>query len=159
MKHSYTGIVAMDAQRAIGLRNGIPWHLPEDLKLFKRLTMGHPILMGRKTWESLGRPLPGRQNIVLTRESGYHAEGACIIHSISELENLELLHPEVMIIGGAQLYTTFLPLMDKLYVSELPGSHEADTYFPAFAQYFPHRKVLAEYEGFTSVLYEKKTDF
>ena len=155
MKHSYTGIVAMDAQRAIGLHNSIPWRLPEDLKLFKRLTMGHPILMGRKTWESLGRPLPGRQNIVLTRDASYIAEGAQVIHHLAELEQLELMHPEVMVIGGAQIYAALLPQMEKLYVSEVPGAHEADTFFPLFEQYFAHRQELAQYEGFTSVLYEK----
>lgn len=155
MKHSYTGIVAMDAQRAIGLSNSIPWHLPEDLKLFKRLTMGHPILMGRKTWESLGRPLPGRQNIVLTRDASYHAEGAHMIHHLAELEQLELMHPEIMVIGGAQIYEALLPQMAKLYVSEVHGEHKADTFFPPFEQYFAHKQELAQYEGFASVLYEK----
>ena len=79
MTLTYTGVVAMAADRAIGLNNTMPWRLPDDLKLFKRLTMGHPILMGRKTWESLGRPLPGRQNIVLTRSANYQAEGALVI--------------------------------------------------------------------------------
>ena len=76
MTPTFTGVVAMAADRAIGIRQSIPWRLPEDMKLFKRLTMGHPILMGRKTWESLGRPLPGRQNIVLTRDTSFTAEGA-----------------------------------------------------------------------------------
>lgn len=155
MNHSYTGIVAMDEKRAIGLRNGIPWRLPEDLKLFKRLTMGHPILMGRKTWESLGRPLPGRQNIVLTRDAAYQAEGAMVIHDIAELEGVELQDKEVMVIGGAQIYGAMLPLMEKLYVSEVHGAHEADTYFPPFEHVLPLRRELAQYEGFTSTLYER----
>lgn len=155
MKLSFTGIVAMDETRAIGLRNGIPWRLPEDLKLFKRLTMGHPILMGRKTWESLGRPLPGRQNIVLTRDKEYRAEGACIIHHLGELEEMELQDSEVMVIGGAQIYTALLPQMSKLYVSEVQGAHEADTFFPAFEQHLPRRRELERYDTFISVLYEK----
>lgn len=155
MKLSYTGIVAMDEEQAIGLRNGIPWRLPEDLKLFKSLTMGHPILMGRKTWESLGRPLPGRQNIVLTRDETYRAEEALIIHNVAELEHTELQDTEVMVIGGAQIYQELLPRMSKLYVSEVHGKHEADTYFPAFKQLFSRREELAEYTGFTSVLYSK----
>lgn len=155
MNICYTGVVAMDERRAIGLHNGLPWRLPEDLKLFKRLTMGHPILMGRKTWESLGRPLPGRQSIVLTRDTAYHAEGAQVIHHLAELEEPELLHPEVMVIGGAQVYAELLPRLSKLYVSRLPGTHEADTYFPPFEHYFSRRTELAHYEGFTSVLYEK----
>ena len=126
----------MDADRAIGLNNGIPWRVKEDLQLFKRITMGHPILMGRKTWESLGRPLPGRQNIVLTRNADYVAEGAVVITDIAQLETLELQDEEVMVIGGAQLYTRMLPLMQRLHVSEVACSHEADTWFPPFAHYF-----------------------
>ena len=145
----------MDSDRAIGLNNGIPWRLKEDLQLFKRITMGHPILMGRKTWESLGRPLPGRQNIVLTRNADYVAEGAVVITDIAQLETLELQDEEVMVIGGAQLYTRMLPLMQRLHVSEVAGSHEADTWFPEFAQHFSTRTPQQEYTGFAHVLYEK----
>ena len=145
----------MDADRAIGLHNGIPWRLKEDLQLFKRITMGHPILMGRKTWESLGRPLPGRQNIVLTRYADYVAEGAEVITDIAQLETLELQDEEVMVIGGAQLYARMLPLMQRLHVSEVAGSHEADTWFPEFAQHFSTRTPQQEYTGFAHVLYEK----
>ena len=145
----------MDADRAIGLNNGIPWRLKEDLQLFKRITMGHPILMGRKTWESLGRPLPGRQNIVLTRNADFEAEGAVVITDIAQLETLELQDEEVMVIGGAQLYTRMLPLMQRLHVSEVAGSHEADTWFPEFAQHFSTRTPQQEYTGFAHVLYEK----
>lgn len=155
MTISYIGIVAMDAQRAIGLCNGLPWRLPEDMKLFKKYTMGHPILMGRKTWESFGRPLPGRQNIVLTRDSTYRAEGAQVIHHIAELEDMELMHPEVMVIGGAQVYAALLPHMAKLYVSEVDGVHEADTFFPEFAECFSHKEVRERHDGFTLVLYER----
>ena len=90
MSITFTGVVAMAEDRAIGLNNTMPWRLPDDLKLFKRLTTGHPILMGRKTWESLGRPLPGRQNIVLTRSADFEAPGAVVIHDIEELKHLEL---------------------------------------------------------------------
>ena len=145
----------MDADRAIGLNNGIPWRLKEDLQLFKRITMGHPILMGRKTWESLGRPLPGRQNIVLTRNADYVADGAVVITDIAQLETLELQDEEVMVIGGAQLYARMLPLMQRLHVSEVAGSHEADTWFPEFAQHFSTRSPQQECTGFTHVLYEK----
>ncbi len=155
MSLSFTGVVAMDADRAIGLNNGIPWRLKEDLQLFKRITMGHPILMGRKTWESLGRPLPGRQNIVLTRNADYVAEGAEVITDIAQLETLELQDKEVMVIGGAQLYARMLPLMQRLHVSEVAGSHEADTWFPEFAQHFSTRTPQQEYTGFAHVLYEK----
>lgn len=156
MKPHYIGVVAMDAKRAIGLRNALPWRLPDDLKLFKSITMGHPILMGRKTWESLGHPLPGRQNIVLTHAPGYQAPGATVIHHPAELERLDLQHEEVMVIGGAQIYASLLPQMEKLYVSEVDGEHEADTFFPPFTELLPHRTELQRYEGFTSVIYGKK---
>lgn len=155
MKHRYTGIVAMDERRAIGLQNRIPWRLKEDLQLFKSITMGHPILMGRKTWESLGRPLPGRQNIVLTRDSAYHAEGAIVIHDLTDLENIELQDAEVMVIGGAQIYAALLPHLGKLYVSEVHGEHAADTFFPPFEHLFPRKTELARYADFSSVLYER----
>lgn len=150
-----TGVVAMAADRAIGIRQGIPWRLSEDMKLFKRLTMGHPILMGRKTWESLGRPLPGRQNIVLTRDASFRAEGAVVIHDVAELESLELQDKEVMVIGGAQIYELLLPNMVRLYVSEVQGEYEADTWFPPFAHYFTRRSVQEQFDGFDLVLYEK----
>ncbi len=155
MSPCFTGVVAMDAARGIGLNNGIPWRLKEDMLLFKRLTMGHPILMGRKTWESLGRPLPGRQNIVLTRNAAYVAEGAVVITDLAQLENMELQNPEIMVIGGAQLYAQMLPQMQRLHVSEVQGTHEVDTWFPEFAQYFTTRTPQQEFEGFTHVLYEK----
>lgn len=152
MNLRFTGVVAMAADRAIGLGGTMPWHLPGDLKLFKRLTMGHPILMGRKTWESLGRPLPGRQNIVLTRDADFRAEGATVIHDPAELQGMELMDEEVMVIGGAQIYALMLPQLSALHVSEVQGSYEADTYFPAFEHLLPQRTVQEAYEGFIHVL-------
>ncbi len=152
---SFTGVVAMASDRAIGLRQAIPWRLPEDMKLFRRLTTGHPILMGRRTWESLGRPLPGRQNIVLTRDLHYAAEGATVIHSLAELSKIELMDAEIMVIGGAEIYAHLLPQMERLHVSEVEGSFEADTYFPPFVHEFTQRRELEAYEGFTHVLYER----
>ncbi len=152
---SFTGVVAMAADRAMGVRQGIPWKLSEDMRLFKRLTMGHPILMGRRTWESLGRPLPGRQNLVLTHRPDYEAAGATVIHSLEELAGLELMDAEVMVIGGAEIYALLLPHMQKLHVSEVQGDYEADTFFPEFAHCFARRDVQAEYEGFTHVLWQK----
>ncbi len=155
MTPRFTGVVAMAADRAIGIDQSIPWRLPEDMKLFKRLTMGHPILMGRKTWESLGRPLPGRQNIVLTRDISYRAEGATVIPDLSALENLELTDSEVMVIGGAQIYAHLLPKMQKLYVSEVEGEYEADTWFPEFTHYFRRCTQVEQFDGFRLMLYEK----
>ena len=156
MTPTYTGVVAMAADRAIGLNNTMPWRLSEDHKLFKKLTMGHPILMGRKTWDSLRRPLPGRQNIVLTRASDFEAPGAIVIHDIAELETLELQDNEVMVIGGAQIYKLMLPYMQGIYVSEVAGEWAADTWFPEFKEQFPVRKELEEFEGFVSTLYTRK---
>lgn len=157
MTHRFTGVVAMAADRAIGLNGTMPWHLSEDLKLFKRLTMGHPVLMGRKTWDSLGKwkPLPGRQNIVLTRDASFAAEGATVIRDLSELDALELQDEEIMVIGGAQIYALMLPRMSALHVSEVQGSYEADTYFPEFAPQFARREVLEHLTGFDHVLYTK----
>lgn len=155
MMPTFTGVVAMAADRAIGLNNTMPWKLSEDLKLFKRLTLGHPILMGRKTWESLGRPLPGRQNIVLTRSADYVAPGATVIHDLEELRNMELQHQEVMVIGGAQIYELMLPHMQGIYVSEVAGEWQADTWFPEFRSQFPIRSELEHFEGFISVFYSK----
>ena len=97
---TYTGVVAMASGRGIGYRGALPWHLPDDLKTFKRITTGHPVLMGRKTYESIGRPLPGRQNIVLTRDPSWTAEGVDVIHSVEELKRLPLMDPEVMVKEG-----------------------------------------------------------
>ena len=155
MSLRFTGVVAMAADRAIGLNGTMPWHLSDDLKLFKRLTMGHPILMGRKTWESLGRPLPGRQNIVLTRDTAFAAEGATVIHDPAELEGMALQSDEVMVIGGAQIYALMLPQLSALHVSEVQGAFEADSYFPEFKSHFSRRSELEPYTGFTHVLYEK----
>ncbi len=156
MTVTLTGIVAMDEARAIGYRGGIPWRLSEDMKLFKRLTMGHPALMGRKTHESIGRLLPGRQNIVLTRDPAYGgAEGAVVIHDLAELERMELQDPEVMVIGGAQVYAMLLPKMQKLHVSHVHGRHEADTFFPPFEGQFGRVSAPEEYEGFTLRTYSR----
>ncbi len=146
----------MAADRAIGLDNSIPWRLPEDMRVFKRLTMGHPILMGRKTWETLGRPLPGRQNIVLTRDAAYAAEGAEVITSPEALQGMSLQDAEVMVIGGAQIYGMMLDKMQRLYVSEVKGEYAADTWFPPFADKFAKRTVVESFDGFDLVLYEKE---
>ncbi len=155
MKPYFTGVVAMAGNRAIGKEQRIPWRLPEDMRVFKRLTMGHPLLMGRKTWESLGRPLPGRQNIVMTRDTSYRADGAVVIRALDELNDLELQHEEVMVIGGAQIYALVLPRMQRLWVSAVQGEYEADTFFPAFEQQFPYCSLQKRFEGFDLFLYER----
>lgn len=152
---SFTGVVAMDPHRGIGLHGGLPWRLKEDLALFRRLTMGHTILMGRRTWESLPRPLPGRQNVVLTRNPHYRAEGALVLHSLDELANHPLMSREVMVIGGARLYTELLPQMQCLCVSEVHASYPADTYFPEFRHIFPVRREQERFPDFTFATYHQ----
>lgn len=138
----------MDPDRVIGRNGDLPWHLPGDLAFFQRTTSGHPIVMGRKTWESIGRPLPKRQNIVLTRDPAWRAEGVDVIHQTAGLDRLELLHPEVFIIGGAQVYELFLPLLDSLIVTHVRTRHPGDTWFPPFEERFPRSELLEEHPDF-----------
>lgn len=124
-------IVAMDRNRAIGRDGGIPWRLSADMQFFKSVTMGKPIIMGRKTWESLGRPLPGRHNIVITRNQAYQAEGATVTHSVEEALEAAAGDDEVMVIGGAAIYRLFLPLAQQLYLTRVDAEvSDADTWFP-----------------------------
>lgn len=123
-------IVAMGANRAIGKGNELLWHLPADFKHFKSVTMGKPILMGRKTYESIGKPLPGRKNIVITRDESFFAEGVVVVHSIDAALSEAKEHQEVMVIGGASFYQQMLPLVDRLYVTEVHQTFVADAFFP-----------------------------
>lgn len=124
-------IWAMGENQVIGINNSLPWHLPEDLKFFKRTTLGHPIAMGRKTLDSLGRLLPGRENIVITRNRDFSYEGCTVLHSEAELiEYANKKNEEIFVIGGAEIYKTFLPYADRLYVTRIHASFEGDTYFP-----------------------------
>jgi len=123
-------VVAMGARRVIGNRNALPWHLPADLAHFKAITMGKPILMGRRTHESIGRPLPGRTNIVITRNRDYTAEGCSVVHSLEEAMQTVAGSGEIMIIGGAELYRQALPQVDILYLTCVEGEFEGDTFFP-----------------------------
>lgn len=124
-----TLIAAMARNRAIGFDGGMPWHLPAELKHFKASTMGKPIVMGRKTWESIGRALPGRQNIVVTRKRAYQAEGCTVVPSFDQAMEAAV-GEEVMIIGGGQLYRQALPLADRMILTLVDCEPEADTWFP-----------------------------
>jgi dihydrofolate reductase len=126
-------IVALSANRVIGANQRLPWHLPADLKRFKALTWGKPILMGRKTHESIGRPLPGRHNIILTADPGYQAPGCAVAHSLYEAIALAGNAEELMVIGGATLYETLLPQATRLYLTLIDRDFDGDTYFPAYA--------------------------
>jgi len=122
-------IVAYDINRTIGSDQQIPWRLPADLKHFKKVTMSHPIIMGRKTHESIGRPLPGRRNIVLSRDKDYFVPGCEIVHSIDQA--LAAVNDEdAFVIGGGQIYRSFLPKVDKIYVTEVEADLDGDTTFP-----------------------------
>jgi len=126
-----TIIVARARNGTIGRDNTLPWRLPEDLTHFKRVTMGSPIVMGRKTWESLGRPLPGRRNIVVSRNPDLRAEGAEVVGSLIDAQRLCVGVEQVFLIGGAQLYEQALPSVDRLVVTEIDADVEGDTFFPA----------------------------
>ena len=126
-----TIIVARDRQGGIGRNNALPWHLPEDLQHFKSTTMGHPIIMGRKTFESIGRPLPGRRNLVVSRNPDWTHPGCERATSIEEAVMHCAASPEVFVIGGAQLYQQALPLADRLLITEVDVDAQADTFFEA----------------------------
>lgn len=155
-------IVAHDQQLVIGYNNQMPWHLPGDLRYFKEQTMGKPVVMGRKTFESIGRPLPGRRNIVITRNSSYSVEGIETVHSLEEALSLVGDVPEVMIIGGEEIFRLAMPLANRLYITQINHTFVGDTYFPAYEHDFyevsTQPKVLAD-EGFTFqyIVFERKT--
>jgi dihydrofolate reductase len=125
-------IAALARNRVIGIDNRLPWRLPEDLAHFKALTLGHPILMGRKTFESLGRPLPGRTNIVITRNADYRPEGCVVAASIPAALALCADADEVFFIGGAELYAQVIPLADRLYLTEVDIDAHGDACFPDY---------------------------
>jgi len=128
-----TIIAAMARNLAIGLKGEMPWHLPGELKHFKETTMGKPIVMGRKTWQSIGRPLPGRQNIVVTRNRTFKARGCDVAGSLHEAIRIAR-GEEVMLIGGGQLYELALPLSDRMILTLVDCDPEADTWFPEWRQ-------------------------
>ncbi len=125
-------IVAMDRNRVIGKGDALPWHISSDLKNFKKITMGKPIVMGRKTHESIGRPLPGRDNIILTRDKNYQVEGCTVLHSMEEIFEHCKDVKEVMITGGSEIYKLSLEQATNLYLTEVHTEIEGDTYFPEF---------------------------
>jgi dihydrofolate reductase len=125
-------IVAMAKNRVIGANGTIPWHLPEELKRFKTLTMGHHIIMGRKTWESIGRLLPGRETVIVTRQPGYSVPGAKVAHSLSDAIIASGDDKEIFVIGGAELFRESLTLADRMYLTIVDTVVAGDTYMPEF---------------------------
>ena len=131
MHKSITLIAAMGKNRAIGLDGKMPWHLPAELQHFKRATMGKTIVMGRKTWQAIGRPLPGRQNIVVSRNTAYVATGADVTVSLADAVEVSQ-SDEIMVIGGGQLYNLALPQAERMVLTLIDIEPEADTWFPAW---------------------------
>jgi len=125
-------IVAMALNRTIGINNTLPWRCPEDLKHFKSLTMGHHMIMGRKTFDSIGKPLPGRTSVVVTRNPELKIEGCIVAHTLDEAIAACAGDAEIFIVGGAELYTQALPLVDTLYITEVQQQVTGDAYFPSF---------------------------
>ncbi len=125
-------IVAMAENRVIGIENRLPWHLPGDMKWFRRHTLGKPVVMGRKTFESLGRPLPERTNVVVTADASYRADGAVVVHSIDEAMVAAGSAEEVMIIGGESFYRQLLPRSQRLYLTLVHAAPAGDAWFPEF---------------------------
>lgn len=125
-------VVAMSENGVIGRENKLPWRLPEDLAYFKRVTLGHPILMGRRTYESIGRPLPGRMNIVLTHQRDFEAPGCVVVHSLDEAWDAAKGAAEVSVIGGTALFRDTLPIADRIHLTEVQAQVDGDTFFPAF---------------------------
>jgi dihydrofolate reductase len=125
-------IVAMSENRVIGRRGGLPWHLASDLRRFKKLTMGHHLVMGRKTFESIGRLLPGRTTVVVTRQVDYDLPGAVVVHDLGQAIRLVQHEDEAFVIGGGQVFAQVLPLVDRLYLTLVHASVDGDVRFPEF---------------------------
>ena len=157
-------IAAMSANRVIGSNNDLPWRLPADWKRFKSLTMGHHLIMGRKTFESIGQPLPGRTTVVISHQTDYAPAGVLVAHSIDQALQLVAGDNEVFVFGGAQIYQQLLPRADRLYLTFIHEEFEGDTDFPEFEKsdwqliseedHAPDDKNLYPY---SFLVYERKT--
>ncbi len=162
-------IVAMAENRVIGRNNKLPWYLPNDLKYFKSVTMGKPIIMGRKTFESIGKPLPGRQNLVITRNADWQHEGVAVVHSYEEAfakaEATALIDgvDEVMIIGGDQIYQTSLDLVDRIYLTKVHAEVDGDAWFTEVDWTQWHETAREDYKAegsnpydYSFIVYERR---
>jgi dihydrofolate reductase len=155
-------IAAVARNGVIGANGTLPWHLPEDLKHFKKLTLGHPVIMGRRTWDSLPHALPGRENIVVTRSADRDMPGASVANSLSSALALCLGEPVAFVIGGERLFAEALPLADGIVLTEIERDYEGDVYFPpwdraGWNETQRERHTSAAGVPFSFVLYEKKT--
>ena len=155
-------IVAMSSNRVIGVNNTLPWHLSEDLKHFKSLTTGHTIIMGRKTYESIGRPLPNRRNIVISRNSNTSYEGVEVVYSLEDAFSISTNDKEVFVIGGSNIYEQALSFVDQLYITEIKKSFLGDAFFPEinkqiWIEYSRDDHVTNDGLEFSFVKYQKNT--
>ena len=151
-------IVAMAENRVIGKENTIPWHIPDELQLFKKHTMGHPILMGRKTYESIGKPLPGRTNIIITRSKGFSARGCEVYTDLKEALS-RFQDEKIFVIGGAEIFAQTLDLADELYITHVRKSISGDTFFPEFDETRFEITATESFDGeppYTFMHYKKK---
>ena len=125
-------IVAMDENRVIGYKNKLPWNLPSELKYFRETTKSKPVIMGRKTHESIGRPMPERLNIIITRNENYRTDNCAVVNNVQDAIKAAKGSSEIMVIGGAEIYKLFLPVANRLYITKVHGTFKGDTYFPEF---------------------------
>ena len=152
----------MSSNRVIGVNNTLPWHLSEDLKHFKSLTTGHTIIMGRKTYESIGRPLPNRRNIVISRNSNTSYEGVEVVHSLEDAFSISTNDKEVFVIGGSNIYEQALSFVDQLYITEIKKNFWGDAFFPdinkqIWIEYSRDDHVTNDGLEFSFVKYQKNT--
>lgn len=157
-------MVAHDPNRVMGVNNDLPWHIPEDLQYFKKQTMGKAMVMGRKTYESIGRPLPGRLSIVITRDKSYTAtEGVVVVHNLNDaIDKARDYADEVMIIGGAEIFKLSMDIADRLYITEIHETFDGDTFFPEYNEGWLLKEQTAVQTSktgttFSYLIYEKKT--
>lgn len=144
MRSRLSIIAAMSKNRVIGNENKLVWNIPEELKRFRELTSGHPIIMGRKTHQSIGRVLPNRVNIIISRDPDFKVEGALVVHSLQDAIEKAKNEPgsdEIFIIGGGQIYKQAIPLADRLYLTIVEGKYQGDTFFPDYSSF---NKLITE---------------
>ncbi len=148
-------IMAMARHRVIGAAGGMPWHLPEEFRFFKKTTMGHAIVMGRKTYESLGKPLPGRRNIVLSRTMKSQP-GVTVIQNLEDLKNLNIPSEDIFVIGGADVFRLLLPECNELFITQVHQEVTGDTFLPPFEEGFDEGEIVLENADFTVRRYCRK---